>query len=198
MAETIRKEPEKFWFYNNGITVIAEDYDTIYDPNDSKKVEKLTLEEFSIINGAQTTSALGRFKKEADMNGSEEDIEKLKKVYVLARVLKVVDDDFKSQIAVYNNTQNPITTRDMASNRYEQLQLHNGLINGVAPNIFVEIRRGTKPPADHDPRGKVCRFRIPRSLLPQAHQLIPDSKSVLISSHFSCEIFPYFNFWTAW
>ncbi len=148
MAETIRKEPEKFWFYNNGITVIAEDYDTIYDPNDSKKVEKLTLEEFSIINGAQTTSALGRFKKEADMNGSEEDIEKLKKVYVLARVLKVVDDDFKSQIAVYNNTQNPITTRDMASNRNEQLQLHNGLINGVAPNIFVEIRRGTKPPAD--------------------------------------------------
>lgn len=69
-------------------------------------------------------------------------------MFVLARILKVIDDGFKSQIAVFNNTQNLITTRDMASNREEQLQLYNGLIDGEAPNIYVEIRRGIKPPAD--------------------------------------------------
>ncbi len=148
MASTIREEPEKFWFYNNGITVIAENYDTIPDPDDSERVERLILEEFSIINGAQTTSALGRFLKEADMNACQEDIDQLKKVFVLARVLKVIDDDFRAKIAIYNNTQNPITTRDMASNREEQLQLYNGLLNGEAPNIYVEIRRGTTPPPD--------------------------------------------------
>ena len=146
MASTIRKEPEKFWFYNNGVTIIAEDYDTKYNTDQEKKVERLTLKDFSIINGAQTTSALGRFLKEAEMNCDEGDIEKLKRVYVLARILKVVDDDFKSQIAIYNNTQNPITTRDMASNREEQLQLYNGLVSGAAPNIYVEIRRGMTPP----------------------------------------------------
>ena len=148
MAATIRKEPEKFWFYNNGVTIIAEDYDTEYNEDQEKKVDRLTLKDFSIINGAQTTSALGRFLKEAEMNCNEEDIEKLKRVYVLARILKVVDDEFKAQIAIFNNTQNPITTRDMASNREEQLQLYNGLVSGATPNIYVEVRRGMKPPAD--------------------------------------------------
>ena len=87
MAKTIREEPEKFWFYNNGITILAEDYDTERLKDDDKAVEKIILKNFSIINGAQTTSALGRFLKEARMDASEEDIEKLKKVFVLVRIL---------------------------------------------------------------------------------------------------------------
>lgn len=148
MAKTIREEPEKFWFYNNGITILAEDYDTERLKDDDKAVEKIILKNFSIINGAQTTSALGRFLKEARMDASEEDIEKLKKVFVLVRILKVNDSEFRSRIAIYNNTQNPITTRDMASNREEQLLLHNGLINGDDPHIYMEIRRGMKAPVD--------------------------------------------------
>lgn len=148
MAKTIREEPEKFWFYNNGITILAEDYDTEYVPGEGEKVERIILSNFSIINGAQTTSALGRFLKEARMDSNESDIEMLRKVYVLVRILKVNDPEFKSRIAIYNNTQNPITTRDMASNREEQLQLFNGLIGGNAPHIYMEIRRGMKPPAD--------------------------------------------------
>ncbi len=146
MADTIRKEPEKFWFYNNGITIIADDYNTKYSKDE--KVEQIILKNFSIINGAQTTSALGQFLRNAEMDNCEEDKEKLKKVFVLARILKVNDSDFKSRIAIYNNTQNPITTRDMASNREEQLQLYHGLLDGVAPNIYVEIRRGMKAPSN--------------------------------------------------
>lgn len=146
MAKTIRTEPEKFWFYNNGITVIAEDYDAKSEGGDT--VERIILKEFSIINGAQTTSALGRFLKDAEMENNESDIEHLKKVFVLARILKVTDDEFKSQIAIFNNTQNPITTRDMASNREEQLQLYHGLLDGIAPNIYMEIRRGMSAPSD--------------------------------------------------
>lgn len=146
MAETVRKEPEKFWFYNNGITVIAEDYDAKKTANST--VEKITLKDFSIINGAQTTSALGRFLKEAEMDSCESDIEQLKKVFVLARILKVNDTEFKSRIAIYNNTQNPITTRDMASNRPEQLLLNQGWLDGITPNIYMEIRRGMTAPSN--------------------------------------------------
>ena len=146
MAKTIRTEPEKFWFYNNGITVIAEDYDAKSEGDG--EIDKIVLKEFSIINGAQTTSALGRFLREAEMDNNDSDIDKLKKVFVLARILKVTDDEFKSQIAIYNNTQNPITTRDMASNREEQLQLYHGLLDGITPNIYMEIRRGMTAPTE--------------------------------------------------
>ena len=146
MVKTIRSESEKFWFYNNGITVIAEDYDVKTKSNKKGCVEKITLKEFSIINGAQTTSALGKFLKNAEMDNNENDIEHLKKVYVLTRILKVTDDAFKSQIAIYNNTQNPITTRDMASNREEQKKLYQNLLEGDVPNIYMEIRRGMTPP----------------------------------------------------
>lgn len=148
MAKTIREEPEKFWFYNNGITIIAEDYNTVNSLTSDGSVEKFILKNFSIINGAQTTSALGRFLKEARMNSNQEDIELLKQVYVLVRILKVNNPEFRSRIAIFNNTQNPITTRDMASNREEQLQLHKGFLSGEKPHIYMEIRRGMTPPND--------------------------------------------------
>lgn len=148
MAKTIREEPEKFWFYNNGITIIAEDYNTVSFSDSDKRVDKFILKNFSIINGAQTTSALGRFLKEARMNSNQEDIELLKKVYILVRVLKVNNPEFRSRIAIFNNTQNPITTRDMASNREEQLQLHRGFLSGEKPHIYMEIRRGMTAPND--------------------------------------------------
>ena len=156
MADTIRKEPEKFWFYNNGITIIAEDYDlkkdgaTIAKDYDLKKdgeVDQIILKKFSIINGAQTTSTLGRFLKNAQLNDNVSDEEKLKKVFVLARILKVEDNNFKNNIAIYNNTQNPITTRDMVSNREEQIKLYEKLLNGDGPHIFMEIRRGMTLPS---------------------------------------------------
>lgn len=46
MAKTIREEPEKFWFYNNGITILAEDYDTERLKDDDKAVEKIILKNF--------------------------------------------------------------------------------------------------------------------------------------------------------
>ena len=76
-----------------------------------------------------------------------DDIEKLKKVYVLTRVLKINDEEFKSNIAIYNNTQNPITSRDMASNRPEQRTIYQKLLYGT-PNIYMEYRRGTSMPSD--------------------------------------------------
>ncbi len=151
MFETIRNEPEKFWFYNNGITILAEDYNIIYhttqqkNTKQQKKIDKVVLKNFSIINGAQTTSTLGRFYKEADLNNDTKDIECLKKVFVLTRILKVNDDKLMKKIARYNNTQNPITSRDLASVRPEQEDLYKKLKDGNPP-IYVNIRRGMKKP----------------------------------------------------
>lgn len=146
MEKTIDTEPEKFWYYNNGITIIAEEFDAKSKKNNNDVVDYIELYKFSIINGAQTTSSLGKYLKEAEMNKENEKIEKLKEVFVLTRILEVTKPELKDNIAIYNNMQNPITTRDMVSNREEQKKLYNWLSTGEKPYMYVEIRRGSKKP----------------------------------------------------
>lgn len=145
MKATIDHEPSRFWHYNNGITIIAEELDAQKD--DDENVDLIKLKNFSIINGAQTTSALGMYLRNANMTNNCEDIEKLKDVYVLARIMEVTNPDLRDSISIYNNSQNPITSRDMVSNRLEQRKLNENYIHGEKPNIFVEIKRGSKVPS---------------------------------------------------
>lgn len=143
IATTITKEPEKFWYYNNGITIVADDINVKADIDENgNKSDKIVMQNFTIINGAQTTSALGKYLRENGNSG----IEKLKKVFVFARLLEVVDSNTGNNIAIYNNTQNPITTRDMVAANDEQKYLHNRLLHG-SPSIYMEIRRGQTLPS---------------------------------------------------
>ena len=146
MKNTIDNEPEKFWYYNNGITIIAEEFDVNKNMYDDSLVDFVKINNFSIINGAQTTSSLGTYLKEAEIDKDDNKIENIKKVYVLTRILEVTKPQLRDNIAIYNNMQNPITSRDMVSNREEQRRLYEWLSTGEKPNIYVEIRRGSKKP----------------------------------------------------
>lgn len=139
MEKTISKTPENFWYYNNGITIIADNF--------TKEGDTICLKKFSIVNGAQTTSSLGIYLKEALKDRDENRVNALKKVFVLARILRAEKKEMRQNIAIFNNTQNPITSRDMVANREEQILLHKNLLSGD-PKIYVEIRRGAKLPAD--------------------------------------------------
>ena len=57
IIDTIKKCPDTFWFKNNGITIICDDFDV-----DGKQVK---LQNFSIVNGGQTTTLL---HKSVDIN----------------------------------------------------------------------------------------------------------------------------------
>lgn len=94
----------------------------------------------------QTTSSLGYMLKEAQTNRDLELENSLKKAFVIARILKVSNPDVENAIAIYNNTQNPITSRDMVANNDEQKMLYDKLIADTYPQIFMEIRRGSKAP----------------------------------------------------
>lgn len=144
MKKTIEKSPEKFWYYNNGITIIAEGFET--KKNDQDIPNSIVLKHFSIVNGAQTTSSLGLILQEAKANRDNGTIENLKKSYVIARILKVNDSDLEEDIAICNNTQNPISSRDMVANSIEQKTLYNKLIDESYPQIYMEIKRGTNIP----------------------------------------------------
>lgn len=144
MLMTIKNCPDNFWYYNNGITVVAEEVDPSTD-EDGKTT--INLKRFSIVNGAQTTSSLGLILQSAQRNRDTELENSLKKAYVIARILKVSDPDTENAVAIYNNTQNPITSRDMVANNKEQKTLYDKLLDASSyPPIFMEIRRGSKVP----------------------------------------------------
>lgn len=147
MCKSIDTEPTNFWYYNNGITIIAEEVDL-------KKIEGaeyLELKNFSIINGAQTTSTFGKYLKDAKRDGEQWKKENLKMVFVAARIVETKENlTLKKKIAVFNNTQNPISSRDMVSNNDEQKLIQKKFQTGDEPNIFIQIRRG-----DLKPKAKV-------------------------------------------
>lgn len=147
MAKTIDAEPERFWHYNNGITIIAEKIDMVHNPETG--AESIQLTNFSIINGAQTTSSLFAYLKDARLFYDQDKIECLERVYVLARLMEVTKDDkFGDNIAIYNNSQNAITSRDMVSRNDEQRKLQNKFFAGGKPNIFIHIKRGVGKPSN--------------------------------------------------
>jgi hypothetical protein len=148
MTATINTEPELFLFYNNGITILCSDFDAKSEGN---KVDIITLKNFSIINGAQTTSTLGAYLKEAAIEENQDKIEKLKKVFVLTKIYEINSsltehEEIGEKIRINTNSQTPLSSRDMVSIRKEQIRVQNRFyIDCTYPNIFILIKNGEKP-----------------------------------------------------
>ena len=119
--ETLLKEPENFWFYSNGITLLADKIDCC----DSKMIQILASDEnqFSIINGAQTITACADFFYDPTINPQK--IDDAKNAYVLLRIIVVhktenallIDKrNFENKISISLNRQKPIDSEDLAFN----------------------------------------------------------------------------------
>ncbi|MGC2374240.1 MAG: AIPR family protein [Solirubrobacteraceae bacterium] len=102
---TAAQTPDRFWIYNNGITVLVHDYE-IQGP-DSDGSYNLTLSGIGIVNGAQTTGSLATL--------SDTDAPNLDQTSVLARFVKCEDNEVLADIVKYNNTQNKIEAADFRS-----------------------------------------------------------------------------------
>ncbi|MCQ2374449.1 MAG: AIPR family protein [Salinivirgaceae bacterium] len=118
--KSLENEPEKFFFFNNGITIVAEDI-SAQEVNTNRKL-KLSIRNFQVLNGGQTLRTIHKFNKEDSRN-----IEKLSKASIMVRIMKVTDDDLKSRISEFTNSQNSISQKDLKSMRKEQVQLQQYL-----------------------------------------------------------------------
>lgn len=117
IRETIIKEPEDFFTYNNGIAIVAR---SISFNADHSKI--IAFKDFQIINGGQTTASLANaiIKKEAKKG--------MDTLFVPMKltVLNVDDDMSEEQVVNYNaitetiskcaNSQNAVTGADFFSN----------------------------------------------------------------------------------
>lgn len=131
IEETINRERNKFWFYNNGITIGCGDYRV--DGN------KIKLYNFSIINGAQTTTKIGKAKNV----DAQHDFAIVCKI-VRAQTSVRSDSDFITRISEASNSQKPIKPRDLKVNASEQKLLQAGAAKNAYP-LAIEIKRGVKP-----------------------------------------------------
>lgn len=117
IEKTLDDDPTKFFFYNNGLTIVAENI-TSTSVNGGKKL-KLDIKNFQVLNGGQTLRTIHQFNRKNDANLTKSIV----KAEVLVRILNVTDPNLKNCIAEYTNSQNAIDLIDLKSLRKEQLAL---------------------------------------------------------------------------
>lgn len=134
IRESIEQSPGDFWFKNNGITIICEDF--------SISGKEVKLKHFSIINGGQTTYNLFRSKE----------LNKEKDFYLPCKIIKVrgeTEDDksnFVLDIAKATNSQKAIKPIDLKANSPEQVRFATSMREC---GVFYQTKRGEDVPKDY-------------------------------------------------
>lgn len=100
IRQTIAQAPENFWVFNNGLTALTHRLEY------KKEYNKITLKGLAIVNGAQTTGAIGSMNQPPSEDA-----------FIPIRFVSVNNSDREliSDIVRYNNSQNQVTAADFRS-----------------------------------------------------------------------------------
>jgi hypothetical protein len=123
IRETLQNVPDKFFYYNNGITIVVADFEERGD-------NSLTLNAPQIVNGAQTSnSILDRAKRTHNLDGS-----------ITVTIIKADDEKDQNNITKYRNSQNSVRGKDLVS----LMDFHKS-IKSQLQNLcyFYEIQAGS-------------------------------------------------------
>lgn len=141
IKSTLIENPEKFWFFNNGITLIVEEKS--YKSNKPYSISLKNSAGFSVINGAQTiTTASKCFAKNAHL------MEKFRTAKVLLRIIVVdkIKSPFAKDVSLSLNRQKSITQVDIATSFDFVKSLNELMLECEDYNICFELsKRGGTP-----------------------------------------------------
>ncbi|WP_405431875.1 AIPR family protein [Micromonospora sp. NBC_00617] len=107
MVNTLLREPANFCALNNGITMLCESVEPdVWDPNDAESPVKLRITGASVVNGAQTVSAVSE--------AARQDSKATRVGYVSVKVISLRDapSELGLQITQATNKQNKVELRD--------------------------------------------------------------------------------------
>ena len=120
--QTLKEEPTKFFMYNNGLTITANDIIS-EDTNANKKV-KINIKDFQVVNGGQTLRTIHRFSQLDKDNITKY----LSNCELLLRIFKTSSaNNVRNKIAEYTNSQNAISNVDLKSLSEEQIHIEQFL-----------------------------------------------------------------------
>jgi hypothetical protein len=140
IRETARENPEHFWYFNNGITAICEEFRKLPAGGQSTETGVFEVKRISIINGAQTVSSLARAVAEgSDISTAE----------VHMRIISLDDtpEDFSTEITTANNTQNDLSPVDFVAADQNQDRLRR---EAAGFGKVYSYRRGEIEPRPED------------------------------------------------
>lgn len=106
----------KFFFYNNGVTITCDKIDY-----QNTKNQIISLTNFQVVNGGQTINAL--------RHAFIENQEYFDEMTVLCKIYETNDSVFKTRIAEYTNSQNPVSNRDIYAIDSVQIKVGEELKN---------------------------------------------------------------------
>ena len=111
---------EKFYFYNNGITIVCDKF----EHNGFQRIDHtVQLKNMQIINGGQTCRTIYEALQGTPSSALPES------AYVMIRVYQLAEEnkDFVHDITYATNSQNPVDLRDLRSNDDFQKRLEIGM-----------------------------------------------------------------------
>lgn len=130
IRETIRKCPERFVAYNNGLTITATGGEII-KRNDHITIKSLT--DFQIVNGGQTTASIYFTQKDGY------DISKVKimaKINVAKEATEDQLEELISDISTYSNAQSRVSKVDLRSRNPQLVKIKSLSESIVTPSGF--------------------------------------------------------------
>ncbi len=121
MKKVLLQEPEKFYYYNNGIKLLCKSIKRKAKDSTTNATGLFALEGVSLVNGAQTTGTIGSLFLDNP--------EQVSKAIVMIQIIDLssVDATTTTQITRLSNTQNRIENKDFAALDPEQDRLRTEL-----------------------------------------------------------------------
>ena len=159
LRETLQNDPNKFFYYNNGITIVVNDFE-------EKGENGLTLYAPQIVNGAQTSnSVLDHAKRTRNMEGS-----------MTVTIIKADDEQEQNNITKYRNSQNSVRGKDLVS----LMDFHKSIKSQLKNcGYFYEIQAGS---FDSKNKSKQCDYEgdtIYNKYLPDNHKKVIVAKDAI-------------------
>jgi AIPR protein len=117
IVQTLEREPARFWYFNNGITVLCEKVSKTPLGATGKKSGTFAFEGISIVNGAQTVGCIGRAAIDHPNQVADA------RVSIRFISLENCPVDFAEEVTRATNTQNRVGPREFVALDSQQERL---------------------------------------------------------------------------
>ena len=159
LRDTLQTNPGKFFYYNNGITIVVSDFVELGQ-------SLIELHAPQIVNGAQTSnSILDHSKRTKNMEGS-----------MTVTIIKADDEREQNNITKYRNSQNSVRGKDLVS----LMDFHKSIKSQLKNcRYFYEIQAGS---FDSKTKSRQCAYEgdlIYNSYLPDNHKKVIVAKDAI-------------------
>lgn len=122
IQDVLAREPEKFYYYNNGVKLLCKKIDRKMIGGNENKSGLFHLEGVSLVNGAQTTGSIGTVYQHSPAL--------LANAKILVQMIDLRGEDAENakQITRLTNTQNRIDSKDFAALDPQQERIKEELL----------------------------------------------------------------------